>query len=149
MSTVICPACRVPWSDAEFSSCPACGLGYQAEPAPAPDPRWEPQVTSPPAASQPMPPHQPLEGLGPAASSASGRNEMLVGLAYVGAALGVFLVCSLVQAMAGSSMFAGSFEATNPVMEFLVQITFWPGWLLTIFLAGTGILRIVTSRVSD
>lgn len=60
---------------------------------------------------------------------------------YIGLAVGVFILCSIVQAIVGnSSMFSTAFETNgDPISRALVQLTFWPGWLATLGLALKGL----------
>jgi hypothetical protein len=52
--------------------------------------------------------------------------------AYVGAAIAVFIVCSLVQAAGDSSMFSqGYYEPDSAILDIAMNVTFWPGWLAT------------------
>ena len=68
----------------------------------------------------------------------SGRSASLL---LIGAGIVVFIVCSIAQAAGGSSMFTTSFkDPDNPVLGLLVQVTWWPGWILTVALIGRGIL---------
>ena len=65
------------------------------------------------------------------------------GLALVAAAFGVFIVCSLIQAAGGSSMFSASYaDPDNFLLGLLMNVTFYPGWLLTgaLTLGGLGLM---------
>lgn len=59
-------------------------------------------------------------------------------------AVGVFVVCSIIQAAGGSSMFSQDYYPPDSVLlDFAMNMTFWPGWLLTgaLLLAAGGALR--------
>lgn len=56
----------------------------------------------------------------------------------------MFIVCSIVQGIGGSSMFTTSFEQPdNVVVEILMQARWWPGWILTVLLVGAGSLLLL------
>lgn len=81
----------------------------------------------------------------PAVSSVRGK-----GLAYLGLAGAIFVVCSMVQAMGGSSMFSTSFpDPGNLLFELLMQVTFWPGWALTGYFAFRGVVMLVADKSWD
>ena len=79
-------------------------------------------------------------------ASNPGENEnRAVGALALGGAVAVFVICSIIQASDGSSMFSGSYPASiGPVQEFLVNVTFYPGWGLTVVLAFVGVVKLVT-----
>lgn len=53
----------------------------------------------------------------------------------VSGAVAVFVLCSIVQAAAGSTMFSNAFHPTNSVLlDLAVNLTFWPGWLIMLSL---------------
>lgn len=53
--------------------------------------------------------------------------------AYVGAAIAVFIICSLVQTAGDSSMFSqGYYEPDSAILDIAMNVTFWPGWLATV-----------------
>lgn len=66
----------------------------------------------------------------------------LFGLALVGAAAAVFIACSLIQSACGSSMFSTSYADPGPLKAFILNVTFYPGWLLTAGLAIAGLSQI-------
>ena len=69
------------------------------------------------------------------------------GLLVLGAALAVFIVCALIQAACGSNMFSSSYSpSTGVVKTLLVNLTFYPGWLLTGALALFGLKMLVTGE---
>lgn len=50
--------------------------------------------------------------------------------ALAAAAVAVFIICSLVQAAGGSSMFSSSYmEPDSALLDIAMNVTFWPGWL--------------------
>ena len=66
-------------------------------------------------------------------------------LLLIAAGIGVFIICSIVQGAGGSSMFQSSFEdPDNVVLELLMQVTWWPGWIVTVLLVGAGILGLLS-----
>lgn len=148
-----CGAPRTPGA----AFCGECGTSLTATaspsplPGPLPNDDTVPVTTSPPAAAIPRPStpqgqdsHGPISSAPSTSSSADGWK----GWAYIGGAIAVFVVCSIVQGMAGSSMFTTTFETPDSlILESLVQLTFWPGWLLTLCLAATGVFLVVRDRL--
>ncbi len=68
------------------------------------------------------------------------------GLAYVAAGIAVFIVCVIIQAASGSSMFSTSYPAdVSAVQDILINVTFYPGWIAAIGLVVTGVRSMVTS----
>ena len=59
---------------------------------------------------------------------------------YFVAAIVVFVGAAIIQAACGSCMFSSSYSSTSLVQDLLINVTFWPGWLLTavLILAGVG-----------
>jgi hypothetical protein len=57
------------------------------------------------------------------------------GLPLIGFGIGVFVVCSIIQTVFGSSMFSGSYyiDSAGIIGALLINLTFYPGWLVTIF----------------
>ena len=64
------------------------------------------------------------------------------GIGMLVAAAGLFLVCSLIQAAYGSSMFDSTYSDPGFLGSMLVTVTFWPGWLGTVALAASGVRAI-------
>lgn len=80
-------------------------------------------------------------------ASRSGTSQPFL---LIGAGIAVFVVCSIVQAAGGTHMFSGSFpEPDSLILEFLIQVTWWPGWLATIALIGTGIWRWISRESQE
>jgi hypothetical protein len=74
--------------------------------------------------------------------SGTGRAK---GLLILGAAAAVFVICSIVQAMGDSNMFSTSYAVPDSaIVELLMNVTFYPGWILTVSLAALGIKTLVT-----
>lgn len=71
---------------------------------------------------------------------AKDSKSLLNSLSFIGAAVGVFIVCSLVQGAFGSSMFTSTYSDPGLIGSLLIKLTFMPGWALTILLAGMGLL---------
>ncbi|WP_052664704.1 hypothetical protein [Nitriliruptor alkaliphilus] len=64
----------------------------------------------------------------------------------IGAGIAVFIVCWIIQAtMGGSSMFSTTYTHRGFVQGLLVDVTFWPGWLMTGALVGKGVMQIVAA----
>ncbi|WP_406832830.1 hypothetical protein ABEG17_08410 [Pedococcus sp. KACC 23699] len=77
--------------------------------------------------------------------STTGSN--LSGPAQLGAAAAVFIVCCIVQAACGSSMFSTSYaDPGSVVKDLLLNVTFWPGWAITVGLALRGVLEMVADK---
>ena len=69
------------------------------------------------------------------------------GVALLGVAAAVFIVCSIIQAACGSSMFASSYvDSGNALKGLLINLTFWPGWVLTGAFAVRGGAELLKSR---
>jgi len=66
------------------------------------------------------------------------------GWAMIGGGVAIFVVCSIIQALADSSMFSMSYyETGNFVIDMLVNVTFYPGWILTVILILAGIVSLL------
>ena len=68
------------------------------------------------------------------------------GVYYIGAGVAVFIVCSIIQGLAGSSMFSNYYTSTGFVLDLLVNVTFRPGWLATVGLIATGVFYLYQNR---
>jgi hypothetical protein len=103
-----------------------------------------PSETAPvrtPAPSRSTPTKAPTRS---GSSSGDGRAE---GLLMIGAAVVVFIICAVVQGACGSSMFSSSYSSsTGAIQSLLVNLTFYPGWLLTGVLALGGIAKTLTGE---
>jgi hypothetical protein len=65
----------------------------------------------------------------------------------IAAGAAVFTVCWIVQATMGdSSMFSMEYTERGFFQGLLVNITFWPGWLATVALIGSGIAEMMDSE---
>lgn len=63
----------------------------------------------------------------------------------IGAAVVVFIICSVIQAACGSSMFSNTYSSsTGLIKTLLLNVTFYPGWGLTALLGLGGILKTLT-----
>lgn len=82
---------------------------------------------------------------GPKPVEAKDNKSLLYSLGLIGAAVGVFIVCSLVQGAFGSSMFTSTYSDPGLIGSLLIHLTFMPGWALTILLAGMGMLSAWTT----
>jgi len=54
----------------------------------------------------------------------------------------VFVVCCIVQAACGSSMFSRSYYSTGVVSDILINITWYPGWTVSILLVCSGVVAL-------
>jgi hypothetical protein len=63
----------------------------------------------------------------------------------------VFIVCSIIQAAFGSSMFDGSYYPSQVgiIGALLINFTFWPGWLVTLGCIVGGIAAMFKSPESE
>lgn len=74
----------------------------------------------------------------------SHKPETGKGVLLITSGVAVFIVCSLIQGAAGSSMFSSSYRAdVNAILDILVNITFYPGWIATALLVIYGLLTLV------
>lgn len=81
-----------------------------------------------------------FEGAEQTNSRASGLKMLVAGVA-------VFVVCAIIQAACGSSMFSTSYsDSGSTLKELLINVTFWPGWMLTVALVLGGVLRLAKDR---
>lgn len=76
-------------------------------------------------------------------------KTLVMGLGLLAAAAALFGLCSAVQSAYGSSMFDSSYVDPGFVGGLLINLTFWPGWVGTVVLAGLGVLGIVGSFLKD
>ncbi len=82
-----------------------------------------------------MAPPRPPGAASPVPSAGPNR-----GVAKLVGAVVVFVVCSIIQVAGGSSMFDPSYDpSTGFVLGLLVNLTFYPGWLLTAGLVVSGV----------
>lgn len=73
-------------------------------------------------------------------------SQRTVGIVMIGAAVVVFILASIVQGIGGSSMFSTTYaEPDNFVLDLLMNVTFWPGWLATGALLFGGIAKLVSN----
>ena len=72
------------------------------------------------------------------------RSGQAGGLILAGIA--VFVVSSIVQSTMGdSSMFSMTYVEHGFVQGLLVNVTFWPGWIVTVGLIGSGVAHLLES----
>jgi hypothetical protein len=65
------------------------------------------------------------------------------GGARIVAGIGVFIIAWIIQATMGdSSMFSMEYRSGTLFQDLLVNMTFWPGWVFTIGLIGSGVLEV-------
>ena len=58
--------------------------------------------------------------------------------------IAVFIVSWIVQATMGdSSMFSTTYVDRGLVQALLVNVTFWPGWVVTVGLIGSGVAQLL------
>jgi hypothetical protein len=61
--------------------------------------------------------------------------------------IAVFIVCSIIQASGGSSMFSQSYyPPDNAFIDLLMNLTWWPGWIATLGLIIAGVRQLWPSR---
>ncbi len=71
------------------------------------------------------------------------KDYVQVGLMFLGASLAVFVVCSLIQSWCGSSMFDSTYPSSlGFFQDLLVNLTFYPGWILTGVLGVLGVMSL-------
>lgn len=71
----------------------------------------------------------------------SGGVGMIVG------GIAVFIVCSIIQGAGGSSMFSQSYyPPDNAFMDLLMNLTWWPGWIVTVVLIIGGVRQLMQSK---
>lgn len=64
----------------------------------------------------------------------------MTSVARAGCAAAVFILCSIVQGAAGSTMFSTRYVPTdNLLMDLALNLTFWPGWLITVTLVVSAV----------
>lgn len=78
------------------------------------------------------------------------NRTVIAGLAYLAGAVGVFVVCSIIQSMGDTSMFSSTYyEPDNFILDLLIVVTFYPGWLMTAALAFGGVAAIFRGLTHD
>lgn len=74
----------------------------------------------------------------------SGGIDGIGGPAKIMAGIAVFIVSWIIQASLGdSSMFSMSYVDRGFLQGLLVNVTFWPGWVVTIGFIGSGIIDLL------
>jgi len=68
------------------------------------------------------------------------------GVIIIISGVAVFVVCCIVQAACGSSMFAQSYYSTGVVSDILINITWYPGWAISILLVCIGVVALLMSK---
>lgn len=130
MPTNICTTCGKPWMDAKYTACPDCNGAQGSTTSSRP-------LSSPAATT--------IAPTTTAAAAADAARKQ--GFTYLGIAGAIFIGCSIVQAMGGSNMFSSSFtDPDNPILEFLMQLTWWPGWIAIGYFGLFGAAMILTGR---
>jgi hypothetical protein len=74
-------------------------------------------------------------------------SERTSGPLLIAAAVGVFVIASIVQAIGGSSMFSFNYaEPDSFILDILMNATFYPGWLLSGALLVAGIKTLLSNE---
>jgi hypothetical protein len=80
----------------------------------------------------------------------SGAGNGPGALPKIAGGVAVFIVSWIVQATMGdSSMFSVSYVDRGFVSGLLVNITFWPGWIFTVGLIGSGVVELLDPDRAD
>ena len=132
--------------DARF--CRACGIA---------------QMAGVPARSQTL--RSSWESITPAATEAAAQIFGLVkqrarnlkgsrsGLAMIGIGVGVFVVAQIIQMIFGSSMFSDSYYMSYDfggiIAAILINLTFYPGWLISIGFVVLGVINMLAKKAPD
>jgi hypothetical protein len=58
----------------------------------------------------------------------------------------VFVIASIIQSLGGSNMFSDSYYSQGALIDFLIEITFVPGWILTGVLILGGGARLIAGK---
>jgi len=84
----------------------------------------------------------------PAPNQPRDKVAILRGVAFILGGLLVFVLASLVQGLAGSSIvkWSQSHPPMTTVMGVLVNLTFWPGWVISVVLVAVGIVVAIASK---
>lgn len=78
--------------------------------------------------------------------AASKKSTSTAGIGLIVAGVAVFIICSIIQGAGGSSMFASTYYPPDSVvLDALMNITFYPGWIGTAALIIAGISSLVKS----
>lgn len=76
-----------------------------------------------------------------------GLTRSLSGPALLGFAGAVWIVCFIIQAACGASMFSTSYaDPGSAIKDFLINVTFWPGWGVSGALAFRGVAEMVKDK---
>lgn len=88
----------------------------------------------------------PREAATPAHAGSGLTGATFRGLLTIAAGAGVFILCSIIQGMGGSSMFSTTYsEPDNLVVDLLINLTFYPGWLMTVALISAGVAQLAAA----
>ena len=70
--------------------------------------------------------------------------EGVSGTKKIAGGIAVFVVSWIIQAAMGdSTMFSMSYVDKGLIQGLLVNLTFWPGWLFTVILIGSGAMELI------
>ena len=74
-------------------------------------------------------------------------NSRTKAIICIAAGIGVFIVCSIIQGVGGSSMFANTYVTTNnETLDMLMSVTWWPGWVATVLFIIAGVRLLFTKK---
>ena len=72
------------------------------------------------------------------------KSFSIDGIKFIVAGVGVFIVCCIIQALCGTSMFSTTvpvrYTTTGAVQYFISSLTFYPGWGVSILLVIAGLI---------
>ncbi|MBX6748187.1 MAG: hypothetical protein IRY85_00710 [Micromonosporaceae bacterium] len=75
------------------------------------------------------------------------KSSKIGGVWLILAGIGVFVLCSIIQAAGGSHMFTLTYvRPENALLDILMKVTWWPGWILTVLLVISGIRELMQSK---
>ncbi|MFZ2501838.1 MAG: hypothetical protein WAW88_04065 [Nocardioides sp.] len=78
------------------------------------------------------------------------EEDMKGAFLLIGMGVGIFALCSVIQAMGGSSMFEQEYQVPgNILMDLLMQVSWWPGWIATLAFVGLGVLQLIGGKSSE
>lgn len=106
-------------------------MSYTASPLPDQNPN---QVPPSSPFGVPTPPPQKQDS-----------DESIVGksVLWIVAGVGLFIVCCIIQAACGSSMFSSTYRSTGLLATLLINVTFWPGWIASVGIVLMGLVGLI------
>lgn len=78
----------------------------------------------------------------PPQTEPSSRDHLTYGVSMIVIGVVIFIVCCIIQAACGSSMFSARYYSSGFFHDLIVQLTWYPGWIATLIFVVIGILAL-------